>query len=322
MSHTAKLTPLPVTLEVTKVDFDFTNTTLFDVAVRNNEVSPTYLNITRITVTIENQTVREWTVENGTGVDPQIPYTLNKNSLETFACSWNWTEHLDKNVTVTIYTLQGLTAQYSQVTPAPVILEISEIDFDPLDTANFSVTVENSEFSVADANITEITVILGDDISKKINVTSPALPKVLNRTQLVQFNCTWSWAEYSGKNVTLAVQTQEGYSASSHPLLLRALTITEALFNPLDNDHFVVTVHNPTWLNFTITTMNVTVEDQLPSNITGYVIPSLPRMLTPDTNLTFMCEWNWAADQGEYATIIIVTSEGYTTAYTHRIPSA
>jgi len=321
MNHTAKLTSLPVTLEVTKVDFDFTNTTFFDVAVRNNEVSPTYLNITRITVTIENQSVREWTVENGTEVDPHIPYAIDKNSSEIFICPWNWTEHRDKNVTVTIYTLQGFTAQYSEVTPAPVILEIAEIDFNPLDIASFSVTVENSEFSVADANITEITVILEDDISKKINLTNPALPKVLNRTQLVQFNCTWSWAEYSGKNVTLVVQTQEGYSAHSHAVLLKALTITEVLFNPLDTDHYVVTVHNPSWLNFTITTMNVTVEGQPPLNIT-VVIPSLPRILTPDTNLMFMCEWNWTADQGKNVTGTIGTSEGYTTSYTRRIPSA
>jgi len=321
MNHTAKLTPLPVTLEVIKVDFDFTNTTLFDVTVRNNEVSPTYLSITSITVAIENQIVREWTVENGTEVDPHVPYTLNKNSSETFVCPWNWTEHRDKNVTVTIYTLQGFAAQYSRVTPAPVILEIPEIEFNPLDTASFIVTVENSEFSVADANITEITVILEDNISKKINLTNPALPKVLNRTQLVQFNCTWSWAEYSGKNVTLVVQTHEGYSAHSHAVLLKALTITEVLFNPLDTDHYVVTVHNPTWLNFTITTMNVTVEGQPPLNIT-VVIPSLPRILTPDTNLMFMCEWNWAADQGKNVTVTVGTSEGYATSYTRRIPSA
>jgi len=321
MSHTAKLTPLPVTLEVTKVDFDFTNTTLFDFAVRNNEISPTYLNITRITVTLENQTVREWTMENGTGVDPHIPYTLNKNSSETFVCPWNWTEHRDKNVTVAIYTLQGFTAQYSQVTPAPVILEIPEIDFDPLDTTSFSVTVENSEFSVANTNITEITVILQDDISRKINMTNPALPKVLNRAQLVQFNCTWSWAEYSGKNITLVVETQEGYSIHSHPVLLKALTITDVLFNLLDPDHFIVTVHNPTWLDFTITTINVTVEGQPPQNIT-VVIPSLPRTLTPDTNLAFMCEWNWAAEQGKSVTITIVTLDGYETSQTRKIPSA
>jgi len=322
MIHTAKLTPLPVALDITKVGFDAANTTLFDITVRNNGVSPTYLNVTRITVTMEKDTVREWTVENGTEVDPHIPYTLDKNSSETFVCPWNWTEHRDKNVTVTIYTLQGFTAQYSQVTPAPVILEITEIEFDPLDTASFSVTVENSEFSVADANITEITVILEDEISKKINMTNPTLPKVLNRSQSIPFNCTWSWAEYSGKNVTLVVQTQGGYSARSHPVLLKALTITDVLFNLLDTDHFVVTVHNPTSLSFTITTMNVTVEGETPLNRTDYVVPSLPRILTPDTNLTFMCEWSWAADQGKNVTITIATLEGYTTSQTRKIPSA
>jgi hypothetical protein len=271
---------------------------------------------------MEKDTVREWTVENGTEVDPHIPYTLDKNSSETFVCQWNWTEHRDKNVTVTIYTLQGFTAQYSQVTPAPVILEIIEIEFVPLDTASFSVTVENSEFSVADANITEITVILEDEISKKINVTNPTLPKVLNRSQSIPFNCTWSWAEYSGKNVTVVVQTQEGYSARSHPVLLKALTITDVLFNLLDTDHFVVTVHNPTSLDFTITTINVTVEGKSPLDRTGYVIPSLPRTLTPDTNLTFMCEWSWTDDQGKNVTITIATLEGYATSETRKIPSA
>ncbi len=322
IKHTTKLTPPPVTLEVTEVDFDVANSTLFDVTVRNNGASPTYLNVTRITLTIENETVREWTMENGTEVDPNIPYTLDKNSSETFTCPWNWTEQRDKNVTVTVYTLQGFTAQYSQVTPSPIILEITEIDFDPLDAASFSVTVENSEFSIVDANVTEIAVILEDETYKKINVTDPALPKVLNRTQTVQFNCTWSWAEYSGKNVTLIVQTQEGYSAHSSGVLLKALKITDAIFNLLDMDHFLITVHNPTWLGFSITTMNITVEGGSPLNTTAHVIPSLPRTLTPDTGLTFICEWNWAADQGKNVTITIATSEGYVTAYTLRIPIA
>ena len=319
MNYTTVVTPLPVTLEITKVDFNLANTTRFDVTVRNNGVSPTYLNVTRITVTMDQQTVREWTVENGTEVDPHLPYTLNKNSSETFVCPWNWTEHRDKDVTITVYTLQGFTAQYSQVTPEPVILEIIEVDFDPRDTTSFNVTVENSEFSIMNANITEITVILEDEISKKINVTDPTLPKMLNRTQLVTFNCTWSWAEYSGKNVTVVVQTQEGYSAS-YSVLLKALTITDVLFNPLDTDNFVVTVQNPTWLNFTITTMNVTLEG-VTSNITDSVVPSLPFMLPNGTNILFMCSWNWMAHKGEEVTITIQTLEDYTTFYTCTIPS-
>ena len=308
-----------VQLEITDVGFDPTiSVTHFNVTILNYDVSVTYLNITRITVTMENQTVREWTVENGAEVDPHLPYTLNKNSSETFVCPWNWAGHGNKNVTITVYTLQGFVRQYSQVTPAPIILEITDVDFHPLNTASFNVSVKNSEFSIADANITEINVTV-DGISKIINVTDPMLPKVLNRTQSVTFNCTWSWAEYSGKNVTVVVQTLEGYSAS-YSVLPKALTITEVLFNPIDTDHFVVTVQNPTWLNFTITTMNVTMEGMASLNITGYVVPSLPRMLTPDTNLTFMCEWYWAGDKGKNVTITIVTSEGYITSRTYKIP--
>jgi hypothetical protein len=317
MNYATVMTPLPVTLEITDVDFNLVNTTRFNVTVQNNGVSPTHLNVTRITVAMENQIVQGWTAENGTEVDPHLPCALNKNSSITFVCPWNWTEHRDKNVTIAVHTLQGFTAQYSQVTPAPIILEITNVDFNPLNTASFNVTVRNSEFSIADANITEITVTV-DGTSKKINVTGPMLPEVLSRTQSVTFNCTWSWAEFSGKNVTVVVQTQGGYSAS-YSVLLKALTITDVLFNPLDTDHFVVTVQNPTWLNFTITTINVTVQGMASLNITN-VVPSLPRMLTPDTNLTFMCEWYWADGKGKNVTITIVTLEGYTTSRTCKIP--
>jgi len=320
MTHTTEVTPLPVTLEITDVDFNPSNTTCFNFTVRNNKASPTHLNITRITVTVETQKVREWTVENGTEVNPHIPYALDKNSSETFVCPWNWTDQRDKKVTIAVYTLQGFTAQYSKITPATIILEITETNFAPLITTSFNITVKNSEFSTADANITEITVLLEDTISKKINVTDPALPKMLNRTHSVQFNCTWSWAEYSGKNVTIIVKTQEGYSTNSS-LLLKALTITDVLFNPPYTTHFIVTVQNPTGVSFNITTMNVTVEGESPLNITGYVVPSLPRVLTSDTDFTFICEWNWTSGQGKNVTITIVTLEGYTTSYTTKIPS-
>ena len=320
-NHTIKVTPLPVTLEITKVDFDPANTTHFGITVRNNGVSPSYLNVTRITVTMENQTVQEWTVENGTEVDPHIPHTLNKNSSENFLCPWNWTMHRDKNVTIVIYTSQDFTAQYSQVTPAPIILEIAEIDFNPLNNASFNVTVKNSEFSIADANITEIAVILEDEISKKINVTDPTLPKVLNRNQSVPFNCTWSWVEYSGKNVTIVLQTQEGYSAHSHPVILKALTITDVLFNPVDTNHFILTVQNPTELNFNITTISAKVKDGPPLNITD-VEPGLPFLLPPSSNITFMCSCeDWTGYQGMDVTITIETSEDYTTSHVYEIPS-
>jgi len=322
MNNTTIVTPLPVTLEITNVDFNPASTIYFAITVRNNEFSPT-LNITRITVTGEGQIVREWTMENGTEIDPDLPYPLDTNSSETFICPWNWTDYRGKIVTITVYTLQDFMAQYTQVTPAPIILEIINPIFNPLEANSFNVTVKNSEFSVIVANVTEITVTV-DGVSGDITDVVPPLQGGIplspgaNQT----FTCSWNWTGYSGKNVTIFVKTQEGYSANSSPVLLKALTITDVLFNNLDVDHFVVTVQNPTGLNFTITTINLTVEGGSPLNITDYVVPSLPRMLTPDTNLTFMCEWNWAGDQGKNVTITIVTLEGYTTSYTRKIPSA
>lgn len=119
MNYTTETTPPPVTLKITNILFDVTNTTRFDVTVENNRVSPTYLNVTKISVIVGNQTIREWTVENGTAVNPPIPFTLNKSSTETFVCPWNWTEYRDENVTVIVYTLQGFTANYTQATPPP-----------------------------------------------------------------------------------------------------------------------------------------------------------------------------------------------------------
>lgn len=315
-------TPKPVNLTITNVIFNVTDPTpSFDVTVQNSEDSPTYVNITRITLTAENQTVQEWSEENKTEIDPDLPYRLNPNSSQTFSCL-NWTAQRDKNVTVTVYTLQGFTAQYTKVTPPPIILEIIDPIFNPLETNSFNVTVKNSEFSTVEANVTKIIVNV-DGISENITDVFPSLqggvslPIGANQT----FNCTWSWAEYSGKNVTIVVGTQEGYSASSSPVRLAVLTISYVDFNSLDTEHFMVTVQNPTGRNFTVTTMNVTVEGEFPLNITGYVVPSLPRMLTPNTNLTFMCEWNWKDDLGKNVTITIETQEGFTTSHTLKIPS-
>ncbi len=317
-----RLTPKPVNLTITDVLFNVTDTTRFNVTILNSEDSPTYVNITRITVTVENQIVQEWTVENGTEVEPNLPYFLNSSSLQMFSCPWNWTDQRDKNVTITVYTLQGFMVQSTQSIPAPIILEIINPIFNPLETNSFNVTVRNSEFSIMDANVTEISVNV-DGISENITDVFPplqggiTLPPGINQT----FTCSWNWAAYSGSNVTIVVKTPK-YSASSSPVLLKAPTITDVLFNSLDTTHFIVTVQNPTERDFTITAMNVTVEGGLPLNITAYVIPSLPRTLTPETNLTFMCEWNWAGNQGKNVTITIVTSEGYITSRTYGIPSA
>jgi hypothetical protein len=322
-AYSTHLTSKPVNLTITNVLFTITDTAHFNVTVNNSADSPTYVNITRLTVIVENRTVQEWTIENRTEVDPDFPYMLNQNSSQTFSCLWNWTDQRDKNVTVTVYTLQGFTAQYIQVTPAPIILEIINPIFNPLETNSFNVTVKNSEFSIMDTNVTEITVTV-DGISENITNVIPSLQGgitlLLGTNQT--FTCSWNWTECSGKNVTIVVKTQEGYSAYSTPVPLAALTISDVHFNLLDTAHFIVTVQNPTELNFNLTTINAEIKDGPVLNITD-VEPDLPFLLPPSTSITFMCSCeDWTGYQGKDVTIAIETSEGYTTSRMCKIPSA
>ena len=321
MCYTTRMTPPPVSLEITDILFDVTNTTRLDVTVKNNHVSPTYLNVTKISAFVENQTIREWTIENGTAVNPSIPFTLNKSSTETFVCPWNWTQFRDENVTVVIYTLQGFMANYTQATPPPIILNITDITFDPIDTKHFNITLQNSEFSLASTNVTGAFVNIENEIVANLTEYLD-LPIQLNPTQSVDLSCPWDWGEYVGKNVTIVVESQQGYSVYSRPITLVALRITGVTFNPIATDYFNFTVQNPTLLNLTLTTINVAV-DATSSDITENVVPTFSFLLPTGTKYMFICFWeNWADNQGEEVTITIETLQGYKASYTCEIPSA
>ncbi|UCC33684.1 MAG: hypothetical protein JSW53_01395 [Candidatus Bathyarchaeota archaeon] len=317
--YITEMTPLPVTLEITEILFDVTNATHVDVAVRNDQASPTYVNVSAITVIMENLTVRKWTVDNGTAVNPPIPFALNRSSSETFICPWNWTEHRSEDVTIIVSTLQGFTTNYTQDTPPPIVLDITNLTFDPIDTGQFNLTVRNSEFSLADTEVTHVFVMIEDEIVGDLTDLL-GLPISLNRTHSIDFACPWNWERQVGEDATIVVETEQGYSFHSDSVALVALTITGATFNPIAEDYFNITVQNPTLLNFTLATVTVTV-DGTPSDLTANVTPAFPFLLPTDTGHTFICLWeNWIDEQGHEITITIETQDGYEASYTREIP--
>lgn len=205
-----------------------------------------------------------------------------------------------------------------------IVLNITYVGFDPTGTNHFNITVQNSEFSLEEANITvtEIHVTIENEIVAKLtDDTVPSLPLTLSWKESRPFNCSWSWGMHVGKNVTIAVQTTQGYSFHSDPVTLVALTITDVIFNPVDTKHSLLTVKNPELplspLNITVITVSVEGELQ---NIT--VVPSVspPFILPSGANITFMCSWNWSTSSGKDVVITIETSQGYKTTYTRNIP--
>ena len=208
-------TPKPVNLTITDVLFNVTDTAHFNVTVQNSADSPTYVNITRITITMENGTSQE-IIEVSPSLSPSYP--LEPSANVTFRCSWNWTDYREKNATITVYTLQDFTVSSTQATAARVLLAITDVLFDVVDPSYFNVTVGNSEYSLTQVNITRITVTFENGTSLEVAVESPPfLPYSLPLNNTVTFKCSWNWTNYQGENVIITVETLEGYEASSDP---------------------------------------------------------------------------------------------------------
>ena len=319
VNYTAKVTPLPVTLEIVDVDFDPTNTTRFNVTVRNDEGSPTHVDISTLTVTMENGTVQEI---DGTKVLPQIhpsTYPLNPNATETFKCPWNWIRYWGKNVTITVDTLQDFTIQYTVATPSPI--NITNVVFDPALTSEFNVTVDNSEFYPTNANINDITLTVENETIKiaGTEVQPFPLPHSLNPNSNITFVCPWNWTNYQGKTVTVMVWSIENYSTQFTKVTSKRviLAITSVLFDPLHTTGFNVTVRNS----------NSSLEDAYLSTVTTALenetikTISFSYTLGPNSTVTIPCLWDWTDYRGNNITITVHATDGYETSTLYTVPS-
>ena len=318
MSSTAEVTPLPVVLEVTKVLFDPANATCFNVTVRNGEGSPTHVNVTRITTTMEDGTVQEI---DGTKVSPQIqpsPYPLDPNATETFKCPWNWTRYWGKKVTITVHTLQNFTVQYAGVTPSPI--NITDVIFDPAFITQFNVTVNNSKFYFASVNITDITLTVENEtfLINGTEVKPFPLPHQLSPNSSVVFVCPWNWTNYQGRSVTIIVRSVENYTTHFTKVMSKRviLAIISVLFDPVDTTDFDLTVWNSNSSvedaeisKVTITLENGTIEE---------IALSPSQTVSKNSTATFRCPWVWTNYRGKNITITVHTTKGYeaSTVYT------
>jgi len=196
-----------VGLEVTSAIFTTTDTQHFNVTIKNPEGSASDLNVTKITVTMENGTdfdIRETT--------PSIPIILLTDTSTTFVCSWNWTYYRGMNATINVYTSQGYEFHLTQTTPKPAQLSITDATFDTSSMTYFNITVENSENSIVSANLTLVEIVFADYTTLEVPVESPPeLPYTLPIGDTVTLKCLWDWSDYRGETVAIYVETPEGY---------------------------------------------------------------------------------------------------------------
>ncbi len=196
-----------VGLEISSAIFTTTDTQHFNVTVKNPAASVSDLKVTKITVTMENGTdvnIRE--------TAPLIPVTLLTGTSTTFVCSWDWTYYRGMNATINVYTSEGFEFHRTKTTPKPAQLSVSDATFDSSTLSSFSITIKNSENSIAAANLTTVEIVFEDYTTEEVSVESPpGLPYTLQIGDTVTLKCLWNWSGHRAETVGIYVETPEGY---------------------------------------------------------------------------------------------------------------
>lgn len=191
----------------------FPDTQHFFVTVKNSQYSIKTANVTKITVTFEeNATEKEIPIIH----PPSGPYLINIGSVTMFSCYLDWENYLNKTISINIYTDEGFATFRVAKTPVDassyrIFLTMpSAPNFDPANTTRFDAEVHNSELSDRNATITRITILLGNGTEINATCTSHALPWTLEINSTITFTCEWDWTAYKDKTVIIRIYTDEG----------------------------------------------------------------------------------------------------------------
>ena len=294
---------------VSDVEFDYTDTSYFNMTVNNSAQSLATVIITKVNMTTQNgTTITLRTIPPLDIVTVGIP---SNQSLPIKCLGWDWNSYRNETITINVYTRQNFTVQSkTAVAPSTVVWAIDDVQFDLDDLEHFSVNVTNTKISLQQINIT------GVDFNQNVTTVDPSLLNPGDQTTLV---CEFNWTNYVGENATITVHAVYGSSISStsYNLAIPFLKMRTVLFSkfPTDNPYVQITIFNS---NFSKLPENLT---QILADVgngpkpldgtlmTPPIAPDGYRLVSGD-QITIICPWNWVPSFGKTVTIIVQTADG------------
>jgi len=280
----------------------------FNVTILNPSNSALDVNITAIRLSVDGKTdVYDITAPT---TEPPLPFLIRRGTEQTFKCKRNWSDFAGETVKIEPVAANASTKSYSYATPK-VRLKLTP-NFDASQSIEyFDLTIENSEESIINLTISEIT-LFGMSINE--NVT-PSLPYVLSPSQKEIFRCNWNWENY--RNIKITVKTVEGYESIyvKDELPGAFLYIDEVKFDYTDTTYFNLTISSSEDSTVTaiINRVNLTLPDEITITLnTTPPLDILPIPISPNQSLTVKCHWNWDTYRNEPITVRIYTKQGFT----------
>jgi hypothetical protein len=199
----AATTPLGVAVNIDNVVFDLDNTGLFLVNMTNMPYSLNTINVTEVDLN-QNQTATSATL-----IAPGVQSTLT--------CVLNWSSFIGQNVTVTAYVMYGLNESlltYNLTVPYLEITNASFIDLSP-GSPYLNVTIYNSEFSQINETVTQMNVMAENGTMSISWQSANDSGQQISIGSVVGMLFPWKWEPYVGQNVTITIQTADGYQTSA-----------------------------------------------------------------------------------------------------------
>jgi parallel beta-helix repeat protein len=125
--------PYVFTLEITKIDFEANDTSIFYVTIQNSDLSLTSVNVTRVDIIMENETIREVSLRENS---PILPFTLFPNTSISLVCVWNWSVYQCRDVIVAVHSHEDYVAYKRQTTAliTPGLIKVPR-DYDSISDA-------------------------------------------------------------------------------------------------------------------------------------------------------------------------------------------
>jgi len=246
---------------------------------------------------------------------PSLPYTLTPGNFQTFQSYWKWADYVGQTVDVIAMVQEGTGSTVQANTPL-MNLTVASINFDAsVSATNFTVTVQSTG-SQTFMNITEMKLI-GKDIE-----VSPSLPYTLEAGASETFTFTYNWSDLQGENTTVNIETLQGFTAQKSQVVPEVLKVSSIVFDVANTTSFNITVQNVASPQVSLNISQIKVNVQGETVIIEKVVPQLPCLLEPDSEVPLICSWNWSEYQGDgaKATVTVYTQQGFSKSAEASIP--
>jgi len=300
-------------------------TDYFNVTVSNLAESANYVNVTKITCTLENGTSIEKNYDPPIGIIPNSTYTLMFNK--------SWREYRGKAISVKAFLLQDFVKEtFEALTPQPIIIKIlneKEV-FRLIDDEHFNITLQNHPSSLKAINITKIMSKDPLGNTETINAT-PSLPfGPIEPNQNATFYCNITdWTSHAGEDLTLTIYANTSDALEEYAfqftftLPIAELNITNIVYwkaDPFGTKYLNVSIENQYYSKRNLTISKVTIMLQNRSELLEQIFPQNQTILKPFDKAVLLCLFDWEKYQGENIIVTVSTNEGVEASQTFQIP--